>query len=170
MKRNPARQWVLRCCLVALFTSTAGAPMAVLAGRTATVTVKVTVVEVPPCIINGNRVIEVDFGDVIVPQIDGHRYMKSINYSLECTGQLRNAMKLAIQGNTTTFDHSALKTNVEDFGIAMRMNGQPLGINSWVNFVYPNKPLLQAVPVKRAGVDLPGGEFSAGATLMVHYQ
>lgn len=170
MKSNITRQWFLRCCLVALFTSALGAPMAVLAGRTATVTVKVTVVEVPPCTINGNRVIEVDFGDVIVPQIDGNRYLKPINYSLECTGQLTNVMKLAIQGNPTTFDNSALKTDVEDFGIAMRVNGQPLAINNWINFVYPNKPVLQAVPVKRTGVDLPGGEFSAGATLMVQYQ
>lgn len=170
MKRNPARQWFLRGCLVALFTSMAGASMTVMAGRTATVTVKVTVVEVPPCTINGNRVIEVDFGDVIVPQIDGHRYLKPVNYSLECTGQLTNAMKLAIQGNPASFDNSALKTSVDGFGIAMRVNGQPLAINNWLNFVYPNKPVLEAVPVKRAGVELPGGEFSAGATLMVQYQ
>ncbi|MFP2166578.1 fimbrial protein [Enterobacter ludwigii] len=133
-------------------------------------TVKVTVVEKPPCTINGDRIIEVDFGDVIVPRVDGNHYMKEINYSLECKGQLSNAMKLTIQGNPTAFDNTALKTNVDDFGIAMRVNGQPLAINSSINFVYPNKPVLQAVPVKRAGVDLPGGEFSAGASLIVYYQ
>ncbi|EKS6740497.1 fimbrial protein [Enterobacter ludwigii] len=156
--------------LAVLFAFMMAVPALTLAGRTATVTVKVTVVEIPPCIINGDRVIEVDFGDVIVPQIDGKRYLKTIDYSLDCKGQLTNAMKLAIQGNPTTFDNTALKTNVEDFGIAMRVNGQSLAINSWMNFVYPNKPVLEAVPVKRAGVDLPGGEFSAGATLMVQYQ
>lgn len=170
MKSNRTRQRILRYCLVALFTFTVCAPMAVLAGRTATVTIKVTVAEVPPCTINGNRVIEVDFSDVIVTQIDGNRYLQPINYSLECTGQSKNAMKLAIQGNPATFDNTALKTNVKDFGIALRANGQPLVVNKWIDFVYPNKPDLQAVPVKRAGVDLPGGEFSAGATLMVQYQ
>lgn len=170
MKRSLTRQRFLYYCMVALFATVACAPIVVLAGRTATVNVLVTVVEVPPCIINGNRVIEVDFGDVIVPQIDGTRYMKTVSYSLECTGQLTNAMKLAIQGNPTTFDNTALKTNVEDFGIAIRANGQPMVINSWMNFVYPNKPILQAVPVKRTGVDLPGGDFSSGATLMVQYQ
>lgn len=170
MKRSLTRHWLLRYCIVAFFATVTCSPIAVLAGRTSTVTVLVTVVEVPPCIINGNRVIEVDFGDVIVSQIDGTRNMETVNYSLECTGQTTNAMKLAIQGNPTTFDNTALKTNVEDFGIAMRINGQPMAINSWMNFLYPNKPVLQAVPVKRAGIDLPAGDFSAGATLMVEYQ
>lgn len=169
MKINITRQWFLNSCLVALI-SALSVPVSVLAGRTATVTVRVTVVEIPPCIINGNRVIEVDFGDVIVPRIDGNHYMKTVDYSLECKGQHTNAMKLAIQGNPTMFDNTALKTNVADFGIAMRENGLPLAINSWINFDYPNKPVLQAVPVKKAGVDLPGGDFSAGATLMVVYQ
>lgn len=170
LKRNIAGQWLLRHMLVALFATLFCVPTVVMAGRTATVTVKVTVVEIPPCTINGNKVIEVDFGDVIVSKIDGHNYMKTVDYSLECSGQPTNAMKLAIQGIPSSFDKTALKTNVEGFGIAMRVNGLPLPINSALNFVYPNKPALQAVPVKNTGIDLSGGEFSAGATLKVIYQ
>ncbi len=157
-----------RCGLVALCVAMTSAPLMALAATT--VTVKVTVVAAPPCTINGDRVIEVDFGDVIVPRVDGRQYLKMVDYSLECKGQLSNAMKLAVQGNPTAFDNTALQTNVADFGIALRANGQPLAINSWMNFTYPSKPTLQAVPVKRAGADLPGGEFSAAATLMVLYQ
>jgi len=79
-------------------------------------------------------------------------------------------MKLMVMGNQTFFDTSALQTNIADFGIALRANGQPLTINNWVQFTYPDKPVLQAVPVKKAGATLTGGEFNAGATLMVAYQ
>ncbi|EKS6736001.1 fimbrial protein [Enterobacter ludwigii] len=159
-----------RTGLISLFTSLIALPPGVLAGRTSTITVKVTVVAPPPCVVNGNRVIEVDFGDVIAPRVDGKQYLKNVDYSLECKGAQSNAMKLAIQGNATTFDNTALKTNVAEFGIAIRVNDQPLVINNWIKFNYPNKPKLQAVPVKRAGVELPGGEFNASATLMVNYQ
>lgn len=148
----------------------AALPLLAQASNSVTVTVLVTVVEQPPCVINNDRVIEVDFGDIIAPRVDGNLFLQTVDYSLECKGQMANAMKLAIKGNSTLFDDTALQTNLTDFGIAIRADGQPLKLNSWMNFSYPKKPVLQAVPVKRAGVTLPGGDFSAGATLMVHYQ
>lgn len=138
---------------------------------TSTVTIKVTVIAPPPCTINGDQVIDVDFGnEVVTSRVDGVNYLKTVDYSLDCQGGNSNAMKLQIKGIVTTFDRSALQTNVKDFGIALRANGQALVINDWVKFTYPAKPLLQAVPVKKTGVTLPGGDFSAGATLMVDYQ
>ncbi|PIJ52509.1 exotoxin [Erwinia sp. OLMDLW33] len=136
-----------------------------------TVQVKVTVVAPPPCIINGDKTIDVDFGtNVITKNVDGINYLRLVDYSLECNGKFSNAMKLMVMGNQTFFDTSALQTNIADFGIALRANGQPLTINNWVQFTYPDKPVLQAVPVKKAGATLTGGEFNAGATLMVAYQ
>lgn len=148
----------------------AALPLLAQASNSVTVTVQVTVIEQPPCVINNNKVILVDFGDVIAPRVDGNQSLQTVNYSLECKGQMTNAMRLAIKGIPTLFDETALQTNVEDFGIAIRAEGQPLALNSWMNFSYPNKPVLQAVPVKRAGAILPGGDFSAGATLVLHYQ
>lgn len=137
----------------------------------AMVTIKVTVVAPPPCIINGDQVIDVDFGsDVVTRRVDGVNYLKTVDYSLVCNGNISNAMKLQIQGATTAFDRSALQTNMADLGVALKANGSALTVNDWVNFTYPNKPVLQAVPVKRAGSTLNGGDFSAGATLMVDYQ
>lgn len=137
----------------------------------AVVTIKVTVVAPPPCTINGDQVIDVDFGsDVVTSRVDGANYLKTVDYSLVCNGNTSNAMKLQIQGTPTAFDRSALQTNVADLGIALKANGSALTVNDWVNFTYPNKPVLQAVPVKRAGSTLNGGDFSAGATLMVDYQ
>jgi len=141
------------------------------ASANTTVTVKVTVVAPPPCIINDDQTIDVDFGnELLTTKIDGDNYIKTVDYTLECKDSTRNAMKLKIQGNATTFDASALQTNMADLGVALKANGTVLTVNDWVNFTYPDKPMLQAVPVKRAGSTLSGGDFAAAATMMVDYQ
>jgi hypothetical protein len=142
-----------------------------LASAATTVTVKVRVVAPPPCVINGDKVIDVDFGsNVVTTKVDGVNNLQTLNYTLECQNYTSNAMKLQVKGTPMAFDGSALQTNVADFGIALRADGQPLMINKWLNFTYPSKPVLQAVPVKKAGATLNSGSFSAGATLMVDYQ
>lgn len=139
--------------------------------NTATVQVRVTVIAPLSCVINGNQALLVDFGsDLVTTRVDGSRYIKTLDYTLECKNNSSNAIKMKFQGNATTFNSSALKTEQNDLGIELRANEQPLPINSWLNFTYPNKPLLQAVPVKRTGGILKAGTFSASATLMVAYQ
>lgn len=151
----------LRALLVAM-------PLSVQAATT--VTVKVTVVAPPPCVINGNRTIEVDFGEVMTTRVDGKNYRTAVNYSLSCSGQSKNAMKLQVQGTGAAFDSTVLKTNKTGLGIQLQQGGSKLAVNSWLNFTYPNTPELWAVPVKQSGVSLSGGEFTAGATLKVAYQ
>lgn len=146
----------------------AGAPALVCAATT--VAVKVTVVAPPSCIINDNKTIDVDFGTVVAASVDGQRYMQTVNYTLECEGQTSNAMRMLIKGNPTTFDSSALQTNIPDFGVALKANGEAVGINNWLKFTYPEKPILQAIPVKKPGSTPNGGDFYASATLMIAYQ
>lgn len=40
----------------------------------------------PPCTVNDNKPIEVDFGDVMTTRIDGSNYRQQVNYTLSCTG------------------------------------------------------------------------------------
>lgn len=135
-----------------------------------TVTIKVTVLVPPPCIINNDRPIEVVFGDVITTRVDGNNYRMPVNYTLLCTDASPNALKLQIQGNGAPFDNTLLQTDKTGLGIELQRQGGRLAVNSWVNFTYPNKPLLWAVPVKQSGATLTGGEFSASATMKVDYQ
>lgn len=145
-------------------------PMLAWATPSATVTVKVTVVAPPPCVINANRPIEVEFGDVITTRVGGDNYKMPVNYTLSCTGSSYNAMKLQVKGTGAVFDASVLKTNQTGLGIELRQGGGKLAVNSWLKFNYPNAPALWAVPVKKNGAALTGGEFSAGATMAVDYQ
>lgn len=136
---------------------------------TSTITVKVTITA-PPCEINNNELIEVDFGnDVLTTRVDGTYKKRPVPYSVHCKGGSSNAVKMLIEGNGASFNNQVLTTNKTDFGIEIRRNGSRLPINSWLDFTYPNWPELEAVPVKRAGATLTGGPFSAGATMKVEY-
>ncbi|MCO7508689.1 fimbrial protein [Serratia fonticola] len=134
------------------------------------VTIKVTVLAPPPCTINSNRPIEVIFGDVMTTRVDGNNYRMPVNYTLLCTDSAHNAVKLQIQGNGASFDSTLLQTDKAGLGIELQQEGSKLAVNNWVNFTYPNKPVLWAVPVKQSGSTLTGGEFTASATMKVDYQ
>ncbi|CAI1174358.1 putative minor fimbrial subunit StfF [Serratia quinivorans] len=130
-----------------------------------------TIMAPPPCVINGEKTIMVDFGEnVVISRIDGSNYLTTIKYTLECKEQTKNAMKLMIAGTAAGFNSDLIQTFRTDLGIALKQNGQPLRVNQWMNFNYPAQPVLQAVPVKKPGADLPTGGFFAGATLKVDYQ
>ncbi|MDX7421544.1 fimbrial protein, partial [Klebsiella pneumoniae] len=70
-------------------------------------------------------------------------------------------MKLRVKGNGAAFDATVLQTNKTGLGIELRQGDVKLAVNNWLNFTYPNKPELWAVPIKQAGTTLTGGEFSA---------
>lgn len=148
----------------------AAAPLMALASNMATVIVKVTVVKPPPCTINEDRPIEVDFGDVMTTRVDGNNYKMPVNYTLSCPDASSNAMKLQVNGNGASFDGTVLRTDKTGLGVELRQGDNKLAVNSWLNFTYPQKPELWAVPVKQNGTTLTGGEFTAGATMKVAYQ
>ncbi|CAQ82822.1 MULTISPECIES: fimbrial protein [Photorhabdus] len=128
------------------------------------------VIAPPPCEINNGNTIDVDFGEVMITRIDGVNYMKPVKYTVKCEKMPVNAMKMKIAGNTASFDRMVLETNRAGLGIAVIHNGQKLPVNDWMKFTYPNFPELHAVPVKEMSAVLKGGNFGAGATMMVEYQ
>lgn len=145
------------------------------ASNVAQVTVKVTIVAPPPCTINNNQPIEVNFGDVMTTRIDGLNYRKPVDYSLDCPQDqlLKNALKLQIQGTGINLGGatSVLEVpGVPDFGIQLQHETSALNVNEWLNFDYPNVPNLYAVPVMKSGASLNAGAFSASSTMKVEYQ
>ncbi len=130
-----------------------------------------TVTAPMPCVINDKQAIATHFGDdMITTRVDGSNYMKTLSYTLVCNDSSRNALRMKVLGDATGFNQHALQTNLDDLGVELRADGQPLVINSWFNFTYSAKPTLQAVPVKRVGQNLPVGMFSANAMMLVDYQ
>lgn len=153
-------------CLIVLAIVTAS--MGVHAS-TSTITVKVTITA-PPCEINNNKLIEVDFGnDVLTTRVDGNYKKRTVDYSVQCKGGSSNSVRMRIDGDGAPFNGEVLATKKTDFGIEILNNGKRMPINRWLNFTYPNWPQLEAVPVKRPGSTLAGGAFSSGATMKVEY-
>lgn len=142
----------------------------VMAASSATVTVKVTVVAQPRCVINENQPIEVEFIDVMTTQVDGYNNKRPVPYSLSCTGDTPEAMKLQVKGTGAAFDVEVLQTTKTGLGIELQQGDRKVAVNQWLNFTYPDKPELWAVLVKQSGATLTGGDFSAGATMAVDYQ
>lgn len=135
--------------------------------------ISVTVIlTAPPCVINNNNLIEVNFGnDVLTTLVGGGDYKKTlVRYLVECPTEGPSAMGIRIVGTGAAFNHDVLTTNITDFGIALSSNGTSLPINSTKDFTYPALPEIYAVPVKRPGATLSGGVFSAGAIMMVEYR
>lgn len=138
----------------------------------ASYSISVTVIlTAPPCEINHNNLIEVDFGnDVLTTLVDGSYKRMPVLYTVQCPPEGSSAMGIRIVGTGAAFNHDVLTTNITDFGIALSSNGTSMPINSTKDFTYPALPEVYAVPVKRPGATLSGGVFSAGAIMMVEYR
>lgn len=135
------------------------------------VNIRGVVVLPPPCTINNDQTIRVDFGDeVMTTRIDGVNYKETVVYSLSCDIQKSNSLKMSIQGYGANFNSNLLRTSKGDLGIALYHGTQPLNVNAWFNYIHPAKPELYAVLVKRGGAVLTGGQFTAAATLLIDYQ
>lgn len=140
------------------------------------VTVKGVIMAKPKCEINDGKDIDVSFGELTIADIDGVNYGKrKIPYNVTCSGDTSGTnglMKVTLQGNSPNFGDGLLRTREkEDLAIKLLLqNGQQLKLNEWQNFYYPNYPELYAVPVKRNGATLSGGDFSSTATLLVDVQ
>jgi len=126
----------------------------------------------PPCTINNGEQVDVDFGERVgVSKVDGQNYMQTVNYRISCEPGISGlAMGLKVTGSATGFDGAALQTNTTDLGIRLLQNGQAFTLNKRIDIDAANPPVLQAVPVKKPGVELKAGAFTVTATLLADYQ
>ncbi|RYM47675.1 fimbrial protein [Serratia proteamaculans] len=126
----------------------------------------------PPCTINNGEQVDVDFGDRVgVNKVDGQNYIQTVNYRISCEpGASGLAMGLKVTGSPTGFDAAALQTNITDLGLRLLQNGQAFTLNKRIDIDATNPPVLQAVPVKKPGVELKAGVFAVTATLLADYQ
>ncbi|ANF84540.1 exotoxin [Pseudomonas antarctica] len=134
-------------------------------------TIRAVIIAPPPCVINSGGTLDVPFGnDLLTSRVDGVNYRRDVPYTVTCDSPFNNAMKLELKGTGASFDSRVLLTRKTDLGVKLFVNGADWPLNTAVNFTHPNFPVVQAVPVKRAGSSLTGGAFDAAATLVVDYQ
>lgn len=129
---------------------------------------------VPPvCSISNGQQVDVPFGDRVgINKVNGVNYRVPVNYRVTCEGGDPGswAMSLSLSGTATGFDGQALQTDRADLGIRVYQNDSPFMPNSTLSIDPAKPPVLEAVPVKRAGSVLKEGAFEAWATLQADYQ
>jgi type 1 fimbria pilin len=137
----------------------------------ATVTFHGTLVNAPNCTINGNNVVDVDFGDqVITRQVDGVNYKQPIDYELLCTSIASNGMRVSIGGTGAPFDATLINTNKTGLGIQLYNGASKIDNGTQLNFTYPTTPKLYAAPATNDALALTAGPFTGTASLVLSYQ
>ncbi|WP_421105897.1 fimbrial protein [Serratia marcescens] len=133
-----------------------------------------TLLEHPPCEINGGQPVEIDFGEVGVNKIDGENYAQTFTLTYDCEGTSTDKV-LRYLGNATAFDTAAVQSNIPDFGIRLMHRTREGVTNAFeVGSTLPiassvGSSTFVATPVKKAGAELQKGAFTAGATLQLDY-
>lgn len=128
-------------------------------------------IDAPDCTINGNRPIDVDFGDDIVTrQVDGLNFRASVAFTLNCVNLPGNGLQLAVRGSDADFGSGLLRTDKAGLAIQLWNGGDKLSNNATVNFTYPDVPALWATPVAQDNAMLTAGAFSGSASLVLRYQ
>lgn len=133
-----------------------------------------TLLKNPPCEINGGQPVEIDFGEVGINKIDGENYSQTFTLTYDCQGASTDKI-LRYLGNVTAFDAAAVQSNMANFGIRLAhrtSEGEvsPLTVGSSLLLAADvGSSSFIVTPVKKAGVELLEGAFTAGATLQLNY-
>lgn len=126
-----------------------------------------------PCTINNDQIIDIQFGNVGIRNINGVNYMKDIPFTMDCHGAPDSSpLVLMVSGRAETFDKAAVDTTVNGLGIQIQVNGQPMTLNTGLRTTLGALSALKltAVPVKDPVTALTEQGFSATATLTADYE
>lgn len=139
----------------------------------ADMTFKGTLIDPPPCTINGNLPVTVDFGNNIgVNRVDGVNYIQPVEYHLMCdlTSPHEGLSMVMTTTDPASFDASAIQSSTTGLAIRVLVDGVPVTFGDVIAVDSASPPVMQAVPVKADGVIPAEGAFTATATLQVVYQ
>jgi len=100
-----------------------------------------TLLEAPPCEVNGNELIVVNFGDeVMTTRIDGTRYRERVLFTVDCSAATSYLQKVRISGTPAAFNSNLLAASQTGFGFAFYHDTTPMPPGSAVNFNAPTVP------------------------------
>ncbi|HCU2388651.1 TPA: hypothetical protein OUJ87_004787, partial [Escherichia coli] len=78
--------------------------------KTVNLTLRILVDAPPPCTVKGSAV---EFGNVIIKNIDGSNYRQPVGYTLNCSNSVSDDLQMQLQGTTTTINgETVLSTGI----------------------------------------------------------
>lgn len=128
-----------------------------------------------PCVVNDNDPIEVDFGDVLIRDVqgqEGSQYSRDVPYTIDCeNANTSDAMNLRIGGTPTSWDGYLLRTSKANLGLQFYVDGRIYELNDDYSFSYGYEPTITVAPEGSDSLsDNDDGFFYATASLTVEYQ
>lgn len=144
----------------------------------------------PPCEINNNGLITVDFGKMSLQKVDGNAYQKAVTVPIKCTyfmgephvkvvgtqlvGAPDNVLKTDASGGNSSrlgvalYQGSGVDTKLV-LGSGTSERGYPITKGLANTGVAETNFTLTAVPYKNGNGDLEAGSFSATASMSILY-
>jgi type 1 fimbria pilin len=119
------------------------------------------------CVVNNDKPISINFGQVGVNKVDGVNYSTAIPLTIQCDEKPSAKLNLTVTGVASDFNNGAVRSTISNLAIEIQQNGVPVELGKSFLVNAENPPTLVAVPVKRPGGELSGGDFNAVATLIV---
>lgn len=160
-------------------------------GNTAEVMLNVSgTVTVPPCTINNGQTIEVNFGNIVIPDISNSKYYKTTTVPVNCANYLGVPYVKIIGSQLSGADLNVLSTNINGYGIALYQgadisrpmtigNGLANGQGEFIGYqiqtglsginVVDSSFTFTSVPYNNGSVELSAGTFSASASMSISY-
>ncbi len=134
-----------------------------------------TLMEPPPCTLNGGNTVEVSFGEQVgIRKVMQGIYRQTVDLGLECDSNNHGwQLTLTWTGNAAGFDSANATIRSEEqanLGVKMYADGQPLQLNTQLKVNGNTLPLLEAVLVQEEGAELEEGDFVARGFFRVEYQ
>lgn len=140
-------------------------------------------IQIPPCQVNDDRVIEVDFGDISAVSLSDANNHRKVTVPLTCNYTQGDAY-VKITGTRLGGNTNVLATNLKNFGIALYQgdgvttklilgDGQNNGQNA-IGFpitqgLAGNTFTFTAVPFQDGNSGLTAGAFNASANMSISY-
>ncbi|UVC29325.1 fimbrial protein [Pantoea sp. SOD02] len=125
------------------------------------------------CKIGDEKPIDIDFGEEVVTDlIDGEHYLQAVPLQVACSQDYSGDLNFSVVGTASSFEPSALVTNVPGLGIQFldASSNTPIELNKAYSHKNNDSVDLNVVPIKEASASLPGGAFTASAQLLVEPQ
>ena len=129
------------------------------------------------CEVNNGKVIDVDFGESDGININQKNISRSIPVSFKCTGGLFETgklnIKLAVSGDSASFDSNLIKTNKSELAVKFTHNNSELTPNVFYSVANVNNSGdwdLEATLVSNNNQEVSEGDFQASATVVASFQ
>ncbi|HAN6894779.1 TPA: fimbrial protein [Escherichia coli] len=144
------------------------------------------IIQIPPCQINQGRPVEVDFGDVLIVDVENKQNWKKVSIPVTCS-YTQGIPYVKVTGTMLKNHRNILATNVENFGIALyqgdgtitklligdgKHNGQDsIGypVEAGLTGQESGTFTFTAIPYKEGNKELPASAFSASANMSISY-